>query len=224
MNSFLAVFIRHGLAAFAGFLAEQGIQADVSSTVSLLGASLFFLVSCGWSWFAKKPLADKPATNLQLILGIFAQQLIAGLAGWMQASGYDVNAADPTAVILFGSNLAVSKVKGVKVNATTSQWLLVPLCFVLIGCVGADSSPRQIFMAEMAVEAGQLALNVARMELVKRNSDPKTSVYERMATELVVTQAQKRLNDERARLEMLIARQRDASLFPPLAAPVTATK
>ncbi|MES2598626.1 MAG: hypothetical protein V4662_25045 [Verrucomicrobiota bacterium] len=224
MNSFLAVFIRHGLAAMAGFLAEQGIHADVSSTVSLVGASLFFVISCSWSWFAKKPMAEKSATNLQLILGIFAQQLIAGLAGWLQASGYAVDAADPTAVILFGSNLAVSKVKGVKLNPTTGQWLLVPLCFVLIGCVGADSSVRQIFMAELAVEAGQLTLDVARMELAKRNANPMTSVYERMATQLVVTQAQKRVDNERARLDMLMARQRDASLFPPVAAPVTATK
>lgn len=119
MSSLLQLLIRHGLAAFAGTLAAQGLTVDASSTSSLVTALIIFAGASLWSWVVKLKwstdnrtmhvIDDTTAEMIRKLLGAFVSQGMAAFSGYLATQGHSVNVDDPVALSVFGANLALSK-------------------------------------------------------------------------------------------------------------------
>lgn len=122
MNSSIALLLRHAFAAFAGFLAHQGIAADATSSASLVAGFITWLIVCACSLYGKAQINDDRKAMVQTIAGVMASQFVSALAGWLQASSAD--AADPVALSLLGGNALLSHTRGKvpQINAALKQW------------------------------------------------------------------------------------------------------
>jgi hypothetical protein len=96
--------IRHGLAMLGGYLATQGFTGDVNRPSDLALAALLFLSATIWSWLSRATVVRRLSASLspeqrrelegrgRLILEVLAGQLIAALAGVLQANGESTEA------------------------------------------------------------------------------------------------------------------------------------
>ncbi|MGV3664286.1 MAG: hypothetical protein ACO1TE_29205 [Prosthecobacter sp.] len=142
----LQIIARQVVAALGGLCAHHGVTVDTHSTASFIAAGLFFLVSLGWSLFAKAEADDAKKEIFKKLSGALASQLVAALAGWLQADAGTV--ADPEALILFLGNATLSHVRGHVPPPTRGQWLwlLLPslLCLCLSSCRALTSTPADV--------------------------------------------------------------------------------
>ena len=163
MNTTLALLLRHGFAAFAGFLTHKGVAASATDTTSLVAGLIVFLVVCVCSAAGKATMADSNKVIIQKLAGIAASQFVSALAGWLQASATD--AADPVALSLLGGNAVLSHTRGQfpALDAALKQWtgvVITCLCALqFTSCTGllvALSNPAVdtaiVSLAEIGLE------------------------------------------------------------------------
>lgn len=186
MTVLLSLLIRHGIAAFAGTLAAQGLTVDASSTASLLSALLIFLGASFWSWLIKLRwnkdsrvttiFDDTTIEMVRKLVGAFASQAVAAISGYLATQGHAVDAGDPVALSVFGANLALSKA-GVhqKLAALGSgkAALLLLLSVSSVGSVGCSNltpSQRQQ-LTRTTLSLSQLGLSLAASRGVIKDGD-----------------------------------------------------
>jgi hypothetical protein len=102
--------IRQGLAAAGGFLTAQGMAVDETSTFSLLGGIIAFLLASAYSYFAKAKPGQAQQDIITQIASALASQAIAFLAGYVQSLGYDGHVNDALGMTLFSANYGLSKI------------------------------------------------------------------------------------------------------------------
>lgn len=210
MNDLISKALRHGFAALGGWLLQQGIYADANSTASILAALVCFVIAVTWSVLVKRPLEADRMKTMQLFALAIMQQLVAALAGWLQASGHQVDAADPAALTLFSANLAISKItrpdKGVPIPAAGLKLIPLLLCAAaLSACVGPGMSERQLYTRQAGLVAAQIGLSVAESALAQKMSDPNTPAWQILAAQLTASQARSALVREQAKLDAAFA-------------------
>jgi len=170
----VAKLIRHGLAMGGGYLATQGFSGDVNRPSDLMLALLLFVCATVWSWISQHAVARRLADSLtpdqrreytgrgRLILEAIAGQLVAAVAGSLQANGDSTEAmaiAGLNYVLSSINRPGISKEVGkepvmlMKVMAT----LLLPV--LLVGCVTAKGNDKtgDWAIAAAGVDAEKLA-------------------------------------------------------------------
>jgi hypothetical protein len=223
MNDILTKLFRHGLAALAGYLGSKGFAPEGLLTGPLLGSLLCFGVSSLWSYVAQTDISATAGDAVRSMAASVAQQLVAALAGWIQAHGGGAEiAADPVALALFGANYAVSSIKRVPPPGTVGQWLIIALMPMMsLSCVTQQSTQAEVARAQAAVEAASFIVELAEIYWQSVKRDPKQSPAAIAAAEKAFREATKRLDLERARLAAIQATFALPAnpLLPPPAAP-----
>jgi len=186
MSSLLQLLARHGLAAFAGTLAAQGLTVDASSTSSLVTALIIFAGASLWSWIVKlkwstdsrtmNVIDDTTAEMVRKLIGAFVSQGMAAFSGYLATQGHAVNVDDPVALSVFGANLALSKA-GVQQRLAAIGggkallfFLLASLSANLCSCSQLSVSQRAA-ITQTIVPLSELGLSLAQSRGVIQEGD-----------------------------------------------------